>query len=145
MQDKLIKVGTPVLGKSITFEELLRRNEITCSHLASLDFEINLDPNVCEPVEIEVKYSGYIKRQMELINQSKKLEELLLPEELEYKSIRGLSNEEVEKLVRIKPRTLGQAQRISGVNPSAIQAIMIHLRGRNRLREFPSEFREGRI
>ena len=82
---------------------------------------------------------------MELINQSKKLEELLLPEELEYKSIRGLSNEEVEKLVRIKPRTLGQAQRISGVNPSAIQAIMIHLRGRNRLREFPSEFREGRI
>jgi tRNA uridine 5-carboxymethylaminomethyl modification enzyme len=145
MQEKLRNIGTPVLGKSISFEELLRRNEINSSHLLELGFDIDLDPNVCEPVEIEVKYAGYIKRQMDLIDQSKKMEELSLPEEIEYRSIRGLSNEEVEKLARIRPRTLGQAQRISGVNPSAIQAIMVYLKGHKRIREFPSEFREGRI
>jgi tRNA uridine 5-carboxymethylaminomethyl modification enzyme len=96
---------------------------------------MDLDPNVSEPVEIEVKYSGYVKRQMELIEQSKRLEELRLPEELSYKEIRGLSNEEVTKLSQVRPRTLGQAQRISGVNPSAIQAIMIYLKGHKKLKE----------
>ena len=104
-----------------------------------------MDPNVCEPVEIEVKYSGYVKRQMELIAQSKRLEDLSLADDLNYKEIRGLSNEEIEKLSRIKPRTLGQAQRISGVNPSAVQAIMIHLKGRKKLREFDLEYRQERI
>lgn len=145
MQEKLRILGTPVLGKSISFEELLRRTEISSLDLKALDFDIDLDPNVCEPVEIEVKYSGYIKKQMDLIEQSKRLEELNLPSEIVYSDIRGLSNEEIEKLNKVKPRTLGQAQRISGVNPSAIQAIMIHLKGRKKLREFESEFREGRI
>ena len=129
-QEKLTKIGTPVLTKSITFEELLRRPDITCSDLNELDFAVDPDPNVSEPVEIEVKYSGYVKRQMELIFQAKKMESLRLEEDLNYSDIRGLSKEEVEKLIRIRPRTLGQAQRISGVNPSAIQAIMIFLKGR---------------
>lgn len=145
MQEKLRQIGTPVLGKSIGFDELLRRTEISSSHLSLLGFEMDSDPNVSEPVEIEVKYSGYIKKQMDLIDQSKRLEELNLPLEIDYSSIRGLSTEEVEKLHKIKPRTLGQAQRISGVNPSAIQAIMIHLKGRAKLKEFQGEFREGRI
>lgn len=145
MQAKLEKIPTPVLGKSISFEELLRRPEVDCSHLNELGFEVELDPNVCEPVEIEVKYSGYVKRQMELIQQSKRLEELNLDHDLNYREIRGLSNEEIEKLTRVKPRTLGQAQRISGVNPSAVQAIMIYLKGRRKLREIDLEFREERI
>ncbi len=144
-QDKLTQIPTPVLGKSITFEELLRRSEVDSSHLPALGFDVELDPNVCEPVEIEVKYSGYVKRQMELIAQSKRLEDLSLADDLNYKEIRGLSNEEIEKLSRIKPRTLGQAQRISGVNPSAVQAIMIHLKGRKKLREFDLEYRQERI
>lgn len=134
-QEKLTALGTSVLLKPATFEELLRRPEITCSNLQDLGFVMDLDPNVSEPVEIEVKYSGYVKRQMELIEQSKRLEELRLPEELSYKEIRGLSNEEVDKLSRVRPRTLGQAQRISGVNPSAIQAIMIYLKGHKKLKE----------
>lgn len=135
MQEKLAKIPTPVLGKSISYEELLRRNEIDCSMLPGLDFELDLSPEICEPVEIEVKYSGYVKRQLQMIEQSKKFENLELHPDLNYSEIRGLSNEEIEKLVRIKPRTLGQAQRISGVNPSAIQAIMIYFKGKNLSKE----------
>lgn len=136
-QEKLVKLGTTELLKPLSFEELLRRPEISCYSLQEFGFVVDSDPNVSEPVEIEVKYSGYVKRQLELIAQSKRLEELLLPEGLEYASIRGLSTEEKDKLTRVKPRTLGQAQRISGVNPSAIQAIMIYLKGHKKLKEVP--------
>lgn len=135
VQELLAQIPTPALTKSLSFEELLRRPEISCSHLERLNFSVDSDPNVNEPVEIEVKYSGYVKRQLELINQSKRLEEMLLPGDLVYANIRGLSNEEKDKLQRIKPRTLGQAQRISGVNPSAIQAIMIFLKGNKKVKE----------
>ena len=127
-QEKLLKIPTTTLNKSIRFEEFLRRPEIDCLHLPDLGFEIDLDPAVHEPVEIEVKYSGYVKRQMELIEQARRLENMILSEKLNYSLIRGLSREEMEKLGAIRPRTLGQAQRISGVNPSAIQAIMIYLK-----------------
>lgn len=127
--EKIRSIPSPDLTKSLTFQEFLRRPEITCSHLKAFDFEVDEDPNVHEAVEIDVKYSGYVKRQMELIEQSKKSEEMLLPTDLNYTDIKGLSNEEKDKLSRVKPRTLGQAQRISGVNPSAIQAIMVYLKG----------------
>lgn len=141
VQEKLTQIGTPVLTKSISFEELLRRNEITSLDLKTLGFDIDDDPQVNESVEIEIKYSGYVKRQMEIIQQTRRLESLKLSESMEYSVIKGLSNEEVEKLSKIKPRTLGQAQRISGVNPSAIQAIMIYLKGnQKKLREFDIEF-----
>jgi tRNA uridine 5-carboxymethylaminomethyl modification enzyme len=135
VQAILATIPTPAMTKSLTFEELLRRPELTSSHLELLNFELDPDPNVVEPVEIEVKYSGYVKRQMDLIHQSKRLEELLLPENISYSNIRGLSNEEIDKLQKVRPRTLGQAQRISGVNPSAVQAIMIHLKGHKKIRE----------
>ncbi len=135
VQEILAKIPTSAMTKSLSFEELLRRPELTSSHLELLNFELDSDPNVVEPVEIEVKYSGYVRRQMDLIEQSKRLEELVLPDTLLYADIRGLSNEEKDKLQRVRPRTLGQAQRISGVNPSAIQAIMIHLKGHKKIKE----------
>jgi tRNA uridine 5-carboxymethylaminomethyl modification enzyme len=134
-QEKLLKIGTTVLNKSISYEELLRRHEISCFNLKELDFNFSDDPNIYEAVEIEVKYSGYVKRQMDFIEQTKRLEELLLPSEINYAEIKGLSNEEKEKLMKIRPRTIGQARRISGVNPSAIQSIMIYLKGRKKLKE----------
>ncbi|WP_413559197.1 tRNA uridine-5-carboxymethylaminomethyl(34) synthesis enzyme MnmG [Bdellovibrio sp. HCB209] len=141
-QDILATIPTSAMTKSLTIEELLRRPELTSSHLELLNFELDSDPNVVEPVEIEVKYSGYVRRQMDLIEQSKRLEELVLPEALSYSDVRGLSNEEKDKLQRVRPRTLGQAQRISGVNPSAIQAIMIHLKGHKKIKEMnPDEQR----
>lgn len=135
VQELLSKIPSAELTKSLSFDELLRRPEISCLHLEQFNFHIDSDPNVNEPVEIEVKYSGYVKRQMELINQSKRLEEMLLPGTLDYAEIRGLSTEEKDKLNRVRPRTLGQAQRISGVNPSAIQAIMIYLKGHKKVKE----------
>lgn len=128
MQEKLKALGTPGLLKSVSWEELLRRPEVDCWSLGQLGFAVDPDPLVSEPVEIEVKYSGYIRRQLELIEQARRFEEMRLDPDLDYSRIRGLSSEEREKLSRVKPRTLGQAQRISGVNPSAIQAIMIFLR-----------------
>lgn len=127
-QARVQNAGTKALLKPVTFEELLRRPEIQFEHLAELGFEMKATPSVSESVEIDVKYAGYVKRQMELIEQSKRVEDLVLPNDLDFKSIRGLSAEEVQKLRTVRPRTLGQAQRISGVNPSAIQAIMIYLK-----------------
>ncbi len=134
-QEKLRILNTPVLQKPTSLEELLRRPDIDCSAIIKLGFAIDTDPGIAEPVEIEVKYSGYIQRQREIIEQTKKLENLVLPSDMDYDGIKGLSREEIEKLVAVRPRTLGQAQRISGVNPSAIQAILVNLKGRRKMRE----------
>jgi tRNA uridine 5-carboxymethylaminomethyl modification enzyme len=94
---------------------------------------IDPDENVFSPVEIHVKYSGYIKRQSEMVDQARRMENMNLPVDLEYSEVRGLSKEEIEKLSKIRPRSLGQAQRISGVNPSAVQALLIYLKGRREI------------
>jgi tRNA uridine 5-carboxymethylaminomethyl modification enzyme len=129
-QEKLAQIPTPVLTKPQTFAELMRRDEVECFHLKRFGFEYEEDEKVVEPVSISIKYSGYIKRQNDMIDQAKKLENLALPADIDYGRVRGLSREEVKKLTSIQPRSLGHAQRISGVNPSAIQAILIHLKGR---------------
>lgn len=138
-QEKLRALGTAVLLKPTTAEELLRRTEMDCHGLAALGFSVDLDPRVADAVEIDVKYSGYIVRQLEVIEQAKRLENLLLPADLVYAEIRGLSREEIEKLSLVRPINLGQAQRLSGVNPSAVQAILVHLKGHRRLREMAVE------
>ncbi len=138
-QEKLRKLRTPVLLKPTTLAELLRRTEIVSSDLMDFcDPEI-LDPLVVESVEIETKYSGYISRQNEIITQVKKLENFTLPSDLSFDLIPGLSREEIEKLTACRPISLGQAQRISGVNPSAIQAILVHLKGRRKIKELTVE------
>lgn len=132
-QARLLKMGTPVITKPFTAADLLRRDEVSCSMLTQLGVEVDEDEDVRGPVEIHVKYSGYIQRQNEMVDQARKMEELVLPFDLSYSQVRGLSREETEKLERVRPLSLGQAQRISGVNPSAIQAILVHLKGRQNL------------
>lgn len=122
--------GSKPLMKPLTFAEFLRRPEVSFDTLKAVGFVISESAEVTDAVEIEVKYSGYIKKQNEIILQTKKQEACLLPHELDFSSVKGLSNEEIDKLNRVRPRTLGQAERISGVNPSALQAIMVHLKGR---------------
>jgi tRNA uridine 5-carboxymethylaminomethyl modification enzyme len=135
-QAKLSELGTSVLNKPISAADLLRRDEISCSSLEQIGICLNEEEDVTGPVEIDVKYSGYIRRQNDMIEQAQRLEQMRLPLDLEYSAVRGLSREEIEKLSGVRPLSLGQAQRISGVNPSAIQAILVHLRGREkRLRE----------
>lgn len=136
---KLEALNTPAILKHITAEDLLRRIEVSVADLPAFGVTIDGDELVDEPVEIAIKYSGYIKRQQELIEQTKRLEKFVLPTDLIFSDVRGLSREEIEKLSMIKPRTIGQAQRISGVNPSAVQALLIHLKGKaRRLEEMTS-------
>lgn len=127
--EKIKSLGSTALLKPVTAEEFLRRPEVNFSHLKHLGLSFDYSEEVTESVEIAVKYSGYVKKQYDVIAQSKKLEEFRIPEVLDYTQVKGLSREEVDKLVRVKPVTIGQAQRISGVNPSAIQAILIYLKG----------------
>jgi tRNA uridine 5-carboxymethylaminomethyl modification enzyme len=75
-----------------------------------------------------VKFQGYLKRQEEQVARFKKMEEMELPEEIDYKTLSGLSNEVVEKLSKVRPRSLGQASRISGVTPAAISVLQVHLK-----------------
>jgi tRNA uridine 5-carboxymethylaminomethyl modification enzyme len=126
-------LGSTALLKPVKMTEFLRRPEVTFDVLEKLGLEFEKNNDVLDAVEIEVKYSGYIKKQNEIIDQTKKFEQAVLPNELNYSLIKGLSSEEVDKLTRVKPRTLGQAQRISGVNPSALQAIMIYLKGNKQI------------
>lgn len=130
-QDILKRLNSPVLTKPCSLSVLLRRNEIRCSDLKQFGGPTEMNSQIYDPVEIEIKYEGYIKRQNELINQAKKLEDYPLPTDIDYSLVRGLSNEEIEKLSQVVPRTLGQAQRISGVNPSAIQALLVFLKGKS--------------
>jgi tRNA uridine 5-carboxymethylaminomethyl modification enzyme len=127
-QDKLLAIGSVPLRKALTFEELLRRPEISFSHLSEFQFETAGDPFVDESVEIEVKYKGYVERQNELLNQLRRWENIRIPPEMNFNSIRGLSSEEVEKLSRIRPRNLREAQQISGISPSGTQLLMIALK-----------------
>lgn len=129
-QNILREMGSAVLSKPFKAADLLRRDEFKCLDLRRFGVNVPDDEDVFGPVEIHVKYSGYIKRQNDMVEQARRLEEMRIPAELEYASVRGLSREEVEKLNQVRPRSLGQAQRISGVNPSAIQALLIYLKGR---------------
>lgn len=125
----LARFGSAPLKKETSLRELLKRPEIRFYHL--LDIEKSLDgipQQVIEEVEILVKYEGYIKRQLEQIERFKKLEDVKIPENFDFQQIIGLSKEVMEKLIKIKPVSLGQASRISGVTPAAISILMVNLK-----------------
>lgn len=131
IQEMLSQISTAPLKKSVTLWDLLKRKEVSFFQLKPLQpSSLNVDKEVYEPVEIEAKYEGYIQRQKNIIERIKKLDNLSLPTDIKYNEVVGLSHEEKEKLMKIQPRNLGQAQRISGVNPSAIQSLLIHLKGK---------------
>lgn len=123
-----------VLGKALereyTLEELLRRPGVSYGSLLSLPGAgqgID-DPQVIEQVEIQAKYAGYIERQKEEVARHFHNENLPLPADLDYGTVRGLSIEVQQKLAQHRPETLGQASRISGVTPAAISLLMVHLK-----------------
>ena len=87
----------------------------------------SLEADVCEQVEIKIKYDGYIKRQLDQIEQFKRLEAKLMPEDTDYNTISGLRIEARQKLSQIRPESLGQASRISGVSPSDIAVLLVYL------------------
>ena len=117
------------IQKGTSLEQLLKRPEITYAELGLFD-DVSREtrPDVREQVEIQIKYHGYIERQMEQIGRARGMEYTRLPEGLDYSSINGLTSEVREKLQRYRPDTLGQASRIPGVTPAAISVVSIVLK-----------------
>jgi len=135
----LTQLGSSPLKKPHTLKELLRRPEITWRELGLIDsyYTSLINTDILAQIEMDVKYEGYIQRQMEQVDKFKKLENVRIPENFQFDGIPGLSREIIQKLSRIRPGSLGQASRISGITPAAISILMVYLKRRE------IEVREG--
>lgn len=136
VNDALLALNSAPVKQKVSLAELLRRPELSIDSFQSLPPD-DLDPAVLsaltvsevkEEIELQVKFKGYIDRQDEQVARFKKMETALLPKDIDYRSLSGLSNEVVEKLTRIQPVSLGQASRISGITPAAISVLQVHLK-----------------
>lgn len=125
----LIKLNTSPLKDSITLYDLLKRPELSIEDLTNFK-ELNYSKEVLKEVEINVKYEGYIKKSMEEAQKMLELEDKVIPEDINYQDIPNIASEAKEKLENIRPLTLGQASRISGVNPADIAIISVYLKKR---------------
>lgn len=123
--------GTSPITQGVKFIELLKRPQIDYRDLAEFDENTpELEHDIIDKLEINIKYEGYIKTQTKKIEQMKRLEEKKLPTDIDYKTISGLRLEAQEKLNKYKPLNIGQAGRISGVNPADVSVLLIWLSGR---------------
>ena len=128
----IVSRETSPISNGVKLIELLKRPQITYSDLTP--FDINrpeIDENIFARVEIEVKYEGYIQKQERQIKEMRRLENKLLPTDIDYSEIKGIRLEAVEKLNKIRPLNIGQASRISGISPSDISVILIWLSSKN--------------
>jgi len=128
--EEAMRVLKTPLNKDTSLYDMLRRPEVSYDSLTSLAIAGNKidDPVAAEQVEIQIKYSGYIKRQLEEIDKHKRYEDKVIPADFDYLSINSLSSEVREKLQQAKPQTVGQASRISGVTPAAISLLLVFLK-----------------
>ncbi len=125
----LAALGSAPLTTGIHIADLLRRPEITYEGIAAIDTTRPLLPRaVRETVEVQVKYEGYIRREQSEVEKQAKMEEKRLPPDLDYENLRGLRIEAAQKLAEVRPLSVGQAARISGVNPADITVLLIYLR-----------------
>ncbi|MFR5875917.1 MAG: tRNA uridine-5-carboxymethylaminomethyl(34) synthesis enzyme MnmG [Eubacterium sp.] len=128
LQSMLVSRGTAELKTGCKMIELLRRPQISYEDLIPFDTERpDLPSEIFEQVEISIKYEGYIKKQEAQIKEMRRIESKKIPEDIDYSSLKGLRLEAIEKLSKIRPQNLGQASRISGVNPADITALNIIL------------------
>lgn len=127
----LVEKGTAALETGVHASDLIRRPQLTYQDLAPFDTERPpLADEVTEQVEIQIKYEGYIQKQLMQVEQMRKLESRLLPEDICYEQVRGLRLEAIEKLQRVRPYNIGQASRISRVSPADISVLLIYLSSR---------------
>lgn len=135
----IVSRETSKIVSGVRLVDLLKRPQLTYENL--LEFDTNrpsLDPLIFEQIEIEIKYEGYIKKQLAQIEKMKKLEEKFLPKNVEYSQILGLRLEAIEKLNKVKPENVGQASRISGVSPADISVLLIWL-SKNERKNYKNE------
>ena len=127
----LEKLNSSKISNGIKAIDLLKRSEICYEDLKVIDDEMpNLDKIDAEEVEIKAKYEGYIKLQMAQVEKMRKLENKILPEDLDYLNLKGISLEARQKLDKFKPHSIGQASRISGISPADISVLLIYLEQR---------------
>ncbi|MEW6221474.1 MAG: tRNA uridine-5-carboxymethylaminomethyl(34) synthesis enzyme MnmG [Thermodesulfobacteriota bacterium] len=132
----LAEAGSAPLRQAARLADLLRRPELDLATVCRLaSFEPGVPPAVAAEVVLAIRYEGYIRRQTELVERARRLDDVALPADLGYGALAGLSREVVEKLGRVQPRTLGQAARISGVTPAAVAVLQVHLRRLGLLRK----------
>jgi len=130
INDYLLNQGTKPLSSGIYLDQLVKRAELDYNTVESLaKSPDNISKKVARQVEIEIKYEGYIKRQMSEIEKFKNLERMKIPENFDFTRVHGLSNELKEKLSAISPTSLGRASRIDGITPAALSVIMIAIKG----------------
>ena len=129
-EDEAIRVLGKTIEREYTLTELLKRPDVTYATLMTLPGAgaSGVNAQVAEQVEIQAKYHGYIQRQQEEVSRQGQYENTLLPKEIDYCVVKGLSNEVQQKLNQHKPETIGQATRISGVTPAAISLLLVHLK-----------------
>ena len=133
VQDVLIQYSSTELKTGATLAELIKRPELTYENLAPIDKNRpDLSDNVAEQVNINLKYEGYIERQMRQVEHFKKLENKLIPDAINYLEITGLRKEAMQKLDKFRPRSIGQASRISGVSPADISVLLVYMEQYNR-------------
>jgi len=127
----LEEMGTQPIRNGVYLDRLLKRTELSYQAVEALaPPDDPVDSRVGKQVEIEVKYEGYIQRQLREIEKFSQLEKIRIPESFDYLAVHGLSNELKEKLSAIKPVSLGQASRMDGMTPAAISILMVALRAR---------------
>ncbi len=135
VQDLLKKYESTPLNSGISLTELIRRPELSYQALASIDkgrpeFPADLKEEIENQIDINIKYDGYIKRQLRQVEQFKKMEKRKIPEDIDYDAIQSLRIEAVQKLKEYRPVSIGQASRISGVSPADISVLLIYLGGK---------------
>jgi tRNA uridine 5-carboxymethylaminomethyl modification enzyme len=134
VNERLLAEGSTPLKNAMPLADLLRRPEITLAELERIaGSAIPVEQAVRQEVQLHLKYEGYIQRQEEQVARFRKLESGVLPDDFVYQGLSGLSNEAVEKLSRVRPRSLGQASRIPGLTPAAIAILQVHLKKAGRL------------
>ena len=129
-EDEAIRVLGKGIEREYTLNELLKRPDVTYATLMTLPGAGTpvINVQVAEQVEIQAKYHGYIQRQQEEVSRKAQYENTLLPKDIDYRVVKGLSNEVQQKLNQHKPETIGQASRISGVTPAAVSLLLVHLK-----------------
>ncbi|UQZ84495.1 tRNA uridine 5-carboxymethylaminomethyl modification enzyme MnmG [Paenibacillus konkukensis] len=133
-QEMLTSLGSAELSNSVDLLTLLRRPEVTYAHIHALSpAPVELTEEEMEQVEIQVKYTGYIEKQLAQVDRLRKMEKKKIPDDIRYEDIHGIATEAKQKLAKIRPISIGQASRIAGVTPADISILLVHLEHYNKV------------
>ncbi|MCU6791885.1 tRNA uridine-5-carboxymethylaminomethyl(34) synthesis enzyme MnmG [Paenibacillus sp. WQ 127069] len=134
IQELLISIGSAEVNNAIDLLSLLRRPEVAYAHIHQMSpAPIELSDEVTEQVEIQIKYAGYIDKQLIQVERLRKMEKKKIPDDINYEEVYGIATEAKQKLMKIRPLSIGQASRMSGVTPADISVLLVHLEHYNRV------------